>query len=88
MSVETIGAACSAGWVAHARCNARARDAPKSSRRCLYARELDMETLLLTRGPNFPLHLLPSRLLCPRCGQRDLSVIYYVPAGRQRDTAS
>jgi len=84
MSVDTVGAAFSAGWVAHVRCNARARDMPKSSRPCLYTHELDMETLLLTRGPNFPLGMLPSRLLCPRCGQRDLSVIYYVPAGRQR----
>jgi rubredoxin len=83
VTIETLGQAFEAGWVAHARCNGRSRATPKSSRACLYAYELDMTTLLLTRGPSFPLERLPSRLLCPRCGAPNLSVVYFVPSERR-----
>lgn len=81
--VETLGEAFRANWIAHARCNGRARDTPKSSRPCLFSYEMDMKTLLMTRGPSFPLERLPSRLLCPRCGERNLSVVYFVPSERK-----
>jgi len=41
----------------------------QSSRECSYRRELDIETLVWTRGRAFPLSRLESRLR-PRCGSR------------------
>ena len=39
-------------------------------RRCVYRKQLDLETLVCTRGPNFPLGRLEGRLMCPACGNR------------------
>jgi hypothetical protein len=52
----------------------------KSSRECTYRKELDMETLVCTRGRAFPLSRLESRLRCPGCGGRNLVVLYQPPA--------
>ena len=37
-----------------------------------YRKELDLETLVWTRGRAFPLSRLEARLGCPRCGSRDI----------------
>jgi hypothetical protein len=37
-------------------------------RKCVYRKQLDLETLACTRGPNFPLGRLEGRLMCPACG--------------------
>ena len=63
------------------RCAFGKRDAMKSIRECQYRRELDLETLVCTRGRDFPLGSLASRLKCPRCGSRAVSVIFEPPAG-------
>ena len=42
-------------------------------------KELDMETLVWTRGRAFPLSRLESRLRCPRCGSRYVVVLYEPP---------
>jgi hypothetical protein len=42
-------------------------------RRCVYRKQLDLETLVCTRGPNFPLSRLESRLMCPSCGSRSVT---------------
>jgi hypothetical protein len=34
-------------------------------RRCVYCKQLDLETLVCTRGPNFSLGRLEGRLMCP-----------------------
>jgi hypothetical protein len=41
--------------------------------------ELDMVTLVWTRGENFPLKLLPERLRCPKCGLMKVKVWFEVP---------
>jgi hypothetical protein len=63
-AVETIGEAYSLGWRVTARCVHSREDGPsaKSSRECIYRKELDMETLVWTRGRSFPLSRLESRL--------------------------
>jgi hypothetical protein len=38
-----------------------------------------MQTLVWTRGPNFPLSRLESRLMCPECGSRRVSLLFDVP---------
>lgn len=41
-------------------------------RRCVYRKQFDLETLVCTRGPNFPLSRLKSRLMCPRANLLDV----------------
>jgi len=43
-------------------------------------KELDMETLVWTRGRGFPLSRLETRLRCPRCGSREVVVLYQPPS--------
>ena len=46
---------------------------------CEQTVELDMRTLVWTRGEAFPLEMLQSRLKCPRCGSRRVQVIFEPP---------
>ena len=84
MAVETLGDAWSLGWRVHMRCALGPRADMKSIRECHYRGELDLETLVCTRGRDFPLALLASRLRCPRCGSRKVSVLFDPPMGTQR----
>src|SRR5215218_8435886 len=63
MAVETLGEAWRLGWKLTARCAFGNRDGMKSIRACIYRAPLDMQTLVWTRGPNFPLSRLESRLM-------------------------
>ena len=61
------------------RCADGHRESTKSIRRCIYRRQLDLDTLVCTRGPNFPLSRLESRLMCPACGSRQVTVVFEPP---------
>ena len=75
MAVETIGEAHSYGWrVVRARCAWGPRDGMKRKRECIYSAELDMETLVWTRGRAFPLAWLQECLRCPQCGSRRVTL--------------
>jgi DNA-directed RNA polymerase subunit RPC12/RpoP len=50
-----------------------------------YREELDMSTLVWTRGRGFPLSRLESRLRCPMCGSRDVVLLITIP--RETQTA-
>ncbi len=78
MVVETIGEAYALGWRVAVRCSYGRSDSPssRSGRECNYRKDLDMETLVWTRGAAFPLSRLESRLRCPRCGSRNVVVLY------------
>jgi hypothetical protein len=76
MEVETLGAARSLGWKVHMRCANGYRQETRSMRRRVYRKQLDLETLVCTRGPNFPLSRLESRLMCPACGNRRVTVVF------------
>ena len=65
MEVETLGVARSLGWKVHMRCANGCRQETRSMRRCVYRKQLDLETLVATRGPNFPLGRLEARLMSP-----------------------
>jgi hypothetical protein len=41
--------------------------------------ELDMKTLVWTRGDAMPLDRLQRLFRCPRCGSRDITVAFEVP---------
>ncbi len=49
-------------------------------RKCVYRQMLDLETLVCTRGPNFPLGRLEGRLMCPACGNRRVTVVFEPPS--------
>jgi hypothetical protein len=46
---------------------------------CEVSAELDVKTLVWTRGEAFPLDQLASRLKCPRCGNRRVLVFFELP---------
>jgi hypothetical protein len=79
MTVETIGEAWQLGWRVTARCAFGKRDGMKSIRECISTYDLDMSTLVWTRGKNFPLSLLASRLKCPQCGSLRVSLLFHTP---------
>jgi hypothetical protein len=84
MALETLGEALSYGWRVTARCAA----GKHRHKECVYRAELDMETLVWTRGRSFPLSRLESRLRCPHCGSRDVQLISTVPSSVQAERAS
>jgi hypothetical protein len=80
MPVETLGEAKSYGWRVTARCDwGKRREGLKSKRECVYSQELDLDTLVWTRGAAFPLSDLRDRLKCPMCGSRAVRLIFSVP---------
>ena len=46
---------------------------------CGYQSVLDMQTLVWAKGRNFPLARLGSRLMCPKCGSKDVNVVFEPP---------
>jgi hypothetical protein len=86
MAVETLGEAHSYGWRVTARCAAGKQDGMKRHRECVYRAELDMETLVWTRGRAFPLSWLQTCLRCPLCGSRQVTLTFVVPGERQAGT--
>jgi hypothetical protein len=50
-----LGVARSVGWKVHMRCANGYRQETRSMWKCVYRKLLDLETLVATRGPNFPL---------------------------------
>ena len=80
MSVETLSDAFAAGWRVHARCIDGVVDNTRSRAKCRYQAELSIETLVWTRGRNMPLAGLRERMMCPRCGNRRVSLIFDPPS--------
>jgi hypothetical protein len=76
MPVETLGEAWTLSWRVNIRCLYDGREGLKHRRSCSYRAELDMATLVATRGRDFPLARLAQRLRCPRCGCRDIAVLF------------
>ena len=83
MTVETIGEALDLGWRVTVRCSFGPRDGMKRGCECVYGGEIDLPTLVWTRGREFPIGMLGSRLKCPRCGSRKVRVAFTVPPQSQ-----
>ena len=77
--VETLGEAWNFSWLLHMRCLDDGREGLKHKRRCDYRTELDVQTLVCTRGRDFPLARIAERLRCPRCGCRRVAVMFGPP---------
>ncbi len=88
MAVETLGEMLDLGWKAHARCAWGKGDGMKSIPECVYGAELDLATLVWTRGRDFPMDSLASRLKCPRCGARRVRVAFSAPAASEKMNAT
>lgn len=91
MSIQTLGEAWKLGWRVRARCYWTGPN--KSGRRqmpyCDTTVELDMVTLVWTRGENMPLNMLKERLRCPSCGRLDSVRVYFeVPNQPNRNVAA
>ena len=56
VGVETIGEAYSLGWRVSARCDFGKHDGMRSIRECVHSAELDLQTLVWTRGQPSPFH--------------------------------
>lgn len=57
-------------------------------RQCIWSYDLDMLTLVATRGMDFPLSMVASRLRCPRCGSRSVTVVFMPPSEGDRRTGA
>ena len=79
MSIETLGDAYTAGWRIKVRCAHGPRDGMKRVRECVHGADLDLDTLIWTRGRDFPVARLESRMKCPRCGSRRVRLLFTVP---------
>src|SRR4051812_4597402 len=79
MAIETLGEAWNFSWEIYVRCLHDGREGLKHKRSCGYRKTLDLETLVCTRGRDFPLARVAERLRCPRCGCRDVSVMFSPP---------
>lgn len=84
MAIETLGDAYDASWRVRVRCAWGPRDGMKRRRECVYGGELDLLSLVWTRGRDFPLTGLESRLKCPQCGSRKVRVAFTVPPASNR----
>jgi hypothetical protein len=62
--------------------------AMKSRRECTARVAIDLETLVWTRGRDFAIARLDSRMNCPRCGSRRVLVAFSLPAGEGKAWAS
>jgi Zn finger protein HypA/HybF involved in hydrogenase expression len=77
--IATLGEAFDAGWRLRVYCREGRRDHGKSSRECRASLAADIETLVWTRGRAFPVSSLETRMRCPRCGSRRVSIAFEVP---------
>lgn len=80
MSVESLGEALRANWRVRVKCADGKREGMKSVPACFRSDDLDLTALVWTRGRNFPLARLGDRMMCPHCGSRRVSVMFYPPS--------
>jgi hypothetical protein len=79
MSIETLGEADGLSWRVRVRCVRGYIESPVRVQPCDYQAVLDMQTLVWAKGRNFPLGRLGSRLMCAKCGSKDVNVIFEPP---------
>lgn len=88
MQIETIGDALDHGVRIHMRCAWGKRDGLKSIRACIFRAELDVMTLVCTRGRPFPISMLATRMRCPECRSRRVFIRLEIPDQPARIAAS
>src|SRR5262245_58575415 len=76
----TIGKAWNESLQLRMRCLDEGREGMKHRRQCGFRATLDMQTLVATRGRDFPIARIAERLRCPRCGCRRVAVMFGPPS--------
>jgi hypothetical protein len=79
MDFENLGDVWQAGARLYVRCAKSRRDGLKSVRSCGRRDELDVKTLIWTRGKAFPISMLSERMKCPACQTREVVVTLSLP---------
>jgi DNA-directed RNA polymerase subunit RPC12/RpoP len=77
---ETLREAKAHGWRITARGGLGKQVGMHRFRECVARYELDLDTLIWTRGAEFPLSMLAERLKCPRCGSRRVVLLFNRPS--------
>jgi hypothetical protein len=85
--IATIGEALDLGWKLRIFCRFGKRDSMKSIRECKAHVEVDLATLIWTRGRDFPVARLDTRMKCPRCGSRRVLVAFEPPTNPNEHSA-
>jgi hypothetical protein len=78
-TLGTLGEVYSAGWGIRIKCARSEQRAIVKLDRCAFETALSMETLVCTRGRDFPLARIASRLRCPNFGNMGVHVLFDVP---------
>jgi hypothetical protein len=77
--IRTLGDAYSAGWGIRIKCGRGDHRGIVKIDPCRFEADLSMETLVCTRGREFPLARIASRLRCPNCAEMGIHVLFDVP---------
>jgi len=85
--ISTLGEVHDLGWRLRVYCRFGKRDGLKSIRACTAYIDIDVPTLIWTRGRDFPIARLDTRMKCPRCGSRRVRVAFEPPSGEARQRA-
>ena len=59
------------------RCRHVAKEGTAEAGRCGFRLTLDMDTLVVSKGPSFELAKLAARLICPKCRGREISIVWF-----------
>ena len=76
-------AARSLAWKVHTRCANGYRQETRSMRRCVYRKQLDLETLVCTRGPNFLALKAGGEIDVPGLWKQKVTVVFEPPTNAQ-----
>jgi len=85
--IATLGEAHDLGWRLRIYCRFGKRDGMKSIRACTAYVDMDLPALIWTRGRDFPIARLDTRMKCPRCGSRRVLVAFEPPRNETRQRA-
>jgi hypothetical protein len=77
--ISTIGEALNLGWKLSVYCRLDKRGGMTTIRACTAYVQVDLETLVWTRGRNFPIAHVDTRMKCARCGSRRVLVAFEPP---------
>jgi hypothetical protein len=85
--ISTIGEAHDLGWKIRVYCREWKGHAMKKHRGCIAQIDIDLPTLVWTRGRDWPISDIGTRMKCIRCGGRLVSVALEPPPVNDRKAA-
>ena len=85
--ISTIGEAHDLGWTLRVYCRWGQARRDEVDRECTAYVDVDLKTLVWTRGRDFPIAKLETRMKCIRCGSRRVMIAFSPPAEPARSAA-